>query len=85
MEAAQELLTTFDQVLGGLLSTWDDEQGIILITSDHGNLEDLAIRNHTRNPVPAVLIGAPKHREKFTKKLKDLSDIAPAILQYFPS
>jgi hypothetical protein len=83
MVAAQGLLTTFDRVLGGLLSTWNDEQGLILITSDHGNLEDLTIRNHTRNPVPAIIIGAPEHRQQFTNKLRDLTDIFPAILNFF--
>ncbi len=83
MEAAQDLLETFDQVLGGLLSTWDDEQGLILITSDHGNLEDLTIRNHTRNPVPAIVIGAPELRREFTRNLKDLTDVYPAIMQLF--
>ncbi len=83
MEAAEDLLRTFDQVLGGLLSSWDDEQGLILITSDHGNLEDLTIRNHTRNPVPAIVIGASKLRREFTRNLKDLTDIYPAILQLF--
>jgi hypothetical protein len=83
MDAAQELLSTFDRVLGGLLSTWDDEQGIILITSDHGNLEDLTVRNHTRNPVPAIVVGTPKLRENFVRNLKDLTDISPAILRFF--
>lgn len=83
MQAAQDLLATFDRVLGGLLSTWDDEQGLILITSDHGNLEDLTVRNHTRNPVPAILIGAPAHRQKFAHNLNNLADIYPAILNFF--
>jgi len=83
MKAAQELLSTLDQVLGGLLSNWDDEDGIILITSDHGNLEDLTVRNHTRNPVPAIVIGEPEHRERFANNLKDLTDISPAILELF--
>ncbi len=83
MAAAQDLLVTFDQVLGGLLSTWDDEQGLILITSDHGNLEDLTIRNHTRNPVPAILIGAPQLRQEFGDQLQNLADIHSAILQFF--
>jgi len=83
MHAAQELLSTLDQVLGGLLSNWNDEDGIILITSDHGNLEDLTVRNHTRNPVPAIVVGAPEYRERFTNNLKDLTDISPAILKLF--
>jgi hypothetical protein len=83
MEMARHLLETFDQVLGGLLSTWEDEDGLILITSDHGNLEDLTVRNHTRNPVPAIIIGSPKQREIFTQSLNDLTDIYPAILNFF--
>ena len=43
MAAALDLLAAFDEVLGGLLAAWDDEAGIILITSDHGNLEDLSV------------------------------------------
>jgi len=83
MPTARQLLSTFDQVLGGLLSSWDDEQGLILITSDHGNLEDLSVRNHTRNPVPALVIGREHHRQTFSKNLKDLSDIYSAILQFY--
>ena len=82
-EAAQSLLSTFDQVLGGLLAAWEDASGLILITSDHGNLEDLSTRKHTRNPVPALVIGDPALRRDFVAKLRDLSDIAPAILRCF--
>lgn len=59
------LLEEFDQVLIGLLSAWDDRSGLILITSDHGNLEDLSTRRHTSNPVPGLLIGASELRETF--------------------
>ena len=83
MDAAQELLSIFDLVLGGLLSTWDDEKGLILITSDHGNLEDLTIRNHTLNMVPAIIVGSPELRQKFSTNLRDLADVFPAILQFF--
>jgi bisphosphoglycerate-independent phosphoglycerate mutase (AlkP superfamily) len=50
-----------------------------MITSDHGNLEDLSTRRHTKNPVPALLIGSTYLREQFTKNLKTLTDVAPAI------
>ena len=77
---ADEILETFDQMLGGLLAAWSDEQGLILITSDHGNMEDLSTRRHTANPVPALVIGGAKQRARFTSRLQDLSDVAPAIL-----
>jgi hypothetical protein len=79
MPPAVSLLETFDAMLGGLLDAWDDERGLVLITSDHGNLEDLTTRHHTRNPVPGLVIGAPAIRLPFVERLKSLADIAPAI------
>jgi hypothetical protein len=81
MLGAQALLTTFDQMLAGLLESWADQEGLILITSDHGNMEDLSTRRHTANPVPALIIGDPKLRDEFAAELKDLTGIAPAILK----
>lgn len=86
MAAAVALLATFDEVLGGLLAAWDGEAGLILITSDHGNLEDLGTRGHTTNPVPLLLIGAPALRHRFTEAardggMRDLTDVAPGILR----
>ncbi len=82
MKTACSLLETFDQVLAGLLSEWEDDNGLILITSDHGNLEDLSTRRHTKNEVPALVIGNPDLRQLFTKKLVDLTDITPAITEF---
>ena len=81
MQGAQSLLINFDRVLGGLLENWDDREGIILITSDHGNMEDLATRRHTANPVPALLVGHPELRREFAADLTDITGVAPAILK----
>ncbi|MCW5876525.1 MAG: alkaline phosphatase family protein, partial [Anaerolineales bacterium] len=78
------LLENFDAVLGGLLASWKDDEGLILITSDHGNMEDLSVRQHTSNPVPGLVIGAPELRRKFCEGLSDISQITPAILQFYP-
>ena len=82
MAAARSLLETFDQVLAGLLASWEDREGLVLLTSDHGNLEDLSTRRHTANPVPALLVGTPALRDSFAASLQDLTDITPAILNY---
>jgi 2,3-bisphosphoglycerate-independent phosphoglycerate mutase len=79
MMQAVSLLESFDLMLSGLLTSWNDEEGLILITSDHGNIEDLSTRRHTLNPVPAIIIGNPGHRAQFSAGLRSLSDIAPAI------
>lgn len=81
MDKACELLKTFDEVLGGLLEAWHDENGLILITSDHGNLEDLSTRRHTANQVPALVIGSRLARHKFAAGLISLTDVASAIMQ----
>jgi hypothetical protein len=83
-ESAIAQLESFDAVLGGLLAAWDDETGLILLTSDHGNMEDLSTRHHTTNPVPALVIGSKPLRDQFCKGLKDLTHVTPAILQFFP-
>jgi hypothetical protein len=76
MDRAIELLETFDGVMRGVLDAWDDADGVIVITSDHGNLEDLSQRHHTENPVPTVAIGAAK--DVFAD-LTDLAGIAPRL------
>lgn len=77
MDHAIELMETFDAVLGGLIDAWED--GLILVTSDHGNMDDLSTRKHTDAPVPALVIGERDARAEFTHDLKDLTHIAPAI------
>lgn len=80
LHAASSLLRDFDQVLGGLLENWKDADGLILITSDHGNLEDLSTRRHTAHPVPGLVIGSEKLRREFTDNLNDLTGVTPAII-----
>jgi 2,3-bisphosphoglycerate-independent phosphoglycerate mutase len=79
MDDAHALLANFDVVLGGLLEAWDDEN-LILVTSDHGNLEDLSTRRHTPNPVPLLLVGNVEARKAFSK-IHDLLGISPTVLK----
>jgi hypothetical protein len=79
MESATSLLAHFDEVLTGLLGSWDDES-LILITSDHGNLEDLSTRRHTANQVPLLLIGNHALRSYFEEAV-DLTGVFPAIMR----
>lgn len=81
MTDALGLLTSLDEMLGGLLAAWDDDAGLILITSDHGNLEDLSTRGHTTNPVPAVVVGAAAARRRMIPSLRSLPDVAPAVMR----
>ena len=67
-------LEMIDAVLGGLLAAWDDQNGLLILTSDHGNIEEKDQRQHTRNPVPTLLVGAG-HAE-LAAQIVDLRDIA---------
>ncbi|MCL4272074.1 MAG: hypothetical protein KJZ72_21130 [Anaerolineales bacterium] len=71
-------LETFDGVLKGLLADWDLAHDLVLLTSDHGNMEDLSTRKHTAAPVPLILFGEKTKRDAFTD-VSDLTGIAPAI------
>lgn len=78
MPWAIKQLETFDGVLKGLLANWDMEHDLILLTSDHGNMEDLGTRKHTAAQVPLLLMGHQTNRTAFTS-ISDLTGIAPAI------
>lgn len=78
MDWAIRQLETFDGVLKGLLADWDLANDLILLTSDHGNMEDLSTRKHTAAPVPLILFGEKIKRDAFAD-VSDLTGIAPAI------
>lgn len=79
-DRAVGLMESFDAVLGGLLASWQDRQDLILLSSDHGNMEDMEIRGHTLNPVPGLLIGPRPLRRRLADSIGDLTDIAPAVM-----
>jgi len=79
MDSAVNQLENFDGVLKGLLENWQSEGGILLLTSDHGNMEDLSTRRHTAAHVPLLLFGDKSLRYEFQKGIHDLTGIAPAI------
>ncbi len=74
-------LETFDSVLKGLLEAWQAEEGLIVLTSDHGNMEDLSTRKHTAAQVPLIIFGNSNARRDFAE-ITQLSEIAPAISKY---
>lgn len=79
MPWAARQLATLDDVLRGLLAAWDDSSGLILITSDHGNMEDLSTRRHTDARVPGLIFGSPAARAELAADLTDLTGITPGI------
>lgn len=78
MEAAKAVLTSLARLIRGVLSAIDLDRTTVILTSDHGNIEDLSSRNHTLNAVPTIVWGA--NRQRIARGIKSLADITPAIL-----
>jgi hypothetical protein len=72
------LLAQLDQFFGGIVDALDPDREALLVTSDHGNLEDTSHTQHTRNSVPLIVYGwaAPHFAEA-----ADLTDVTPGILR----
>ena len=82
VEAVIKALETLDGCVEKIVKAIEDEKGILLITADHGNCEQMIDYKtgephtaHTTNPVPLVLVGKDA-------KLKEgrLADLAPTML-----
>lgn len=74
---ARAHLELLDAALGGLLDAWDDANGLLIITSDHGNIEEKDHRQHTINPVPTILVG--QNHAVYAAGIHALTDIAPVV------
>jgi 2,3-bisphosphoglycerate-independent phosphoglycerate mutase len=77
----EDVLTLLDRFIGSLAGKIIAGGHTLLITSDHGNLEDLSVKTHTTNPVP--LIAAGSGHETLTREVDDLTGIRGAILGHF--
>jgi 2,3-bisphosphoglycerate-independent phosphoglycerate mutase len=75
------LIRDLNDLLENLLSRLDKRRDTLILTSDHGNLEDFHWRGHSRNPVPLLAWG--RHGEFLRAKIKKLSDVVPALLRLF--
>jgi len=73
------VISILDSFIGSLAEQIDPQEEMILVSSDHGNLEDLSSRRHTINEVPALLIGDLQKRRQIDDQLKTLTDLLPAI------
>jgi 2,3-bisphosphoglycerate-independent phosphoglycerate mutase len=78
-EAARRVLTMLACFVRSLLAKLDLEDATVILTSDHGNIEDLSVRSHTLNPVPTIVWGA--RRRRIASRINSLADITPSILE----
>jgi len=79
VQLARTILQNLARLIRELLVRIDLDRTSVILTSDHGNIEDLSSRNHTLNSVPTIVWGL--NRIQIAKQIKTLADITPAILQ----
>jgi len=75
---AEETLYSLDRFFSALLASLDPAIDLLVVTSDHGNLEDLSTKSHTRQPVPLVALGHGAHHFSHAHSILD---VTPALEQ----
>lgn len=78
MQRAVEALEHLDEFLSGVMERVDLRSTLILGVSDHGNIEDLSVKTHTRNPALGLAIG--RRRRETASRIRSLTHIAPCVL-----
>ena len=83
LEAAIKAVETIDKCVGKIIEAINKVKGVVLITADHGNVEQMIDYKtgephtaHTTNPVPLILVGMGDVKLKEGK----LADLAPTML-----
>jgi len=77
MPQATGVLALVDEFIGGIIDSMRPASTTLIVTSDHGNLEDLSTKTHTRNPVPFIAVG--RHHVAVTNRVSDITDVPTAI------
>lgn len=75
------VLRTYDRFLEQLMQLVEVAGLTLVMTADHGNIETISDRGHTRNPVPFIAFGP--REAAIRDKVESLIDVTPAILSAF--
>ncbi|HSE37448.1 MAG TPA: metalloenzyme [Blastocatellia bacterium] len=78
-DLAREHLIRLGRFVRSVLEASDLSRLTVVLTSDHGNIEDLSTRSHTLNSVATLAFGAA--REQIASRVRSLTDITPAIVE----
>ena len=80
-EGAQVFLKELDAFLGGIIEEMDSRM-TLLLSSDHGNMENIAAKLHTNNPVPLFAFGP---QCGMFEQARSITDVTPIILKALTS
>jgi len=80
MRRCREEIEKIDAFVDSALAHLDLEHTVLLLASDHGNIEDVSIPGHTSNLTPTLLWG--KGREAVGSAITSIADTAPALVRF---
>jgi 2,3-bisphosphoglycerate-independent phosphoglycerate mutase len=80
---AKRVLSELARFVRAVLARVDLTRTTVVLTSDHGNVEDLSTRNHTLNPVPTLAWGPARYG--VARRVRTLADITPAVVAILTS
>lgn len=78
MKTALDVLERFDRFLAVVWEGCLAQGWLMVLTSDHGNIEDLSVTTHTLHPVPLAAVG--EGAEDFRNGAVCLTDLAPRLI-----
>ncbi len=81
MAGAKRIIRHIDGLLEGIWEEMDTTKQSFVLSSDHGNLEDLSHTHHTNYFVPTIIHGL--HKDAFTNNIKFLYDIPRKIMELY--
>lgn len=73
LKDAERVLKPLDEFLLHIIKEKRSKDTLV-ITSDHGNLEDLSTKTHTRNKVPLFILGANSREFNEVESLTDIKE-----------
>lgn len=80
MEQAVGEIEKLELFLEAVLAEIDLDETVVLVTSDHGNIEDLSVRTHTMNPALTRLWG--RDADEVAASLESIRDVAGAVFEF---
>ncbi|MEK7521757.1 MAG: 2,3-bisphosphoglycerate-independent phosphoglycerate mutase [Patescibacteria group bacterium] len=87
IDATRRAVETVDSCVGEIAKNVQTLGGVVLVTADHGNAEELLKNDgtidteHSTNPVPFIIVGNDFRGKSVTLQSGILADVAPTILK----
>ena len=80
LDDARKVVSALNRYLAAALEVLDPGEDAFVLSSDHGNIEDMENSSHTLNPVPIMLWGKGLEEWRSAREVPSICDVAPGIL-----